>query len=90
LSLKGKPSLDRGSHEGTIRQDQWLFRRGRNDSRHRLRIILMRPNLVTNRNKMGSLVVLLLAQRARVRLSSWLVFLVCLVLLDEFPVRPTR
>jgi hypothetical protein len=32
----------------------------------------------------------MLAQRARVRLSGWLVFLVCLVLLDEFPVRPTR
>jgi hypothetical protein len=27
-----------------------------------------------------------LAQRARARLSGWPVFLVCLVLLDEFPV----
>jgi len=63
LSLKGKPSLDRGSHEGTIRQDQWLFRRGRNDSRHRLRIILMRANLVTNRMS-GERPGALLARRA--------------------------
>ena len=32
-----------------IRQGQWLFRRGRIDSSHRLRIILMRPKLVTKR-----------------------------------------
>ena len=31
-----------------------------------------------------------LAERARARLSGWPVFLVCLVLLGEFPVRPTR
>jgi hypothetical protein len=32
----------------------------------------------------------LLAERAQVRLSGWRVFLVCLVLLVEFPVRSTR
>jgi hypothetical protein len=31
-----------------------------------------------------------LTQRTGACLSGWLVFLVCLVLLDEFPVRPTR
>ncbi len=29
-------------------------------------------------------------QRARARLSGWPVFLVCLVLLNEFPVRSTK
>ena len=40
--------------------------------------------------KRGSLVVLLLAERARARLSGWLVFLVYPVLLDECQVRSTR
>src|SRR3977135_1643797 len=44
--------LDYGSHEGTIRQGQWLLRCSRVHSRHRLRIIiLMRGNLVTQRKK---------------------------------------
>src|SRR5438105_14827509 len=49
LPMKVKPSLDRGSHKSMIRQGQWLFRRSRIDSSHRLRIILMRGNLVTQR-----------------------------------------
>ena len=52
--------------------------------------LLCSRNARSEKDEKGSLVVLLLAERARVRLSGWLVFLVCLVLLDEFPVRPTR
>src|SRR5215467_6813224 len=51
LPLKGKPSLDRCSHEGAIRQGQWLFWDTRIHGSHRLRIILMLRNLVTQRRR---------------------------------------
>src|SRR6185503_2400737 len=49
LSFQGKQRLNSSSHESTVRQQKWLFRRGRVHSGHWLRIILVFPKAVTNR-----------------------------------------